>query len=274
MGCQPEMRTTSRLEALLGSQFFSYAEGELEQLARKTSQPGSYGTSHAVGFDWGFASAAAEDAFAGVCRIVGGVEEFEFLGVGGATRRLRQQQPLSQMGRRALLSELGSESDRENCFRLLLTVEAWLRVATSSEQTVAEYARTVMGISAADLPGALDALQISRVCAAIECLEEALSSPIDGLACRYNQMLPESRLSRLTQVDAASIMAEWRRFLREHLSDFREPYPAEAQLCDFWYGSEDEFAWVATLSEMDLRLAHFGPAFRFLAALQQKPTCA
>ena len=122
----------------------------------------------------------------------------------------------------------------------------------------------------AGIHGALDALPISRLQAAIELLSSQDSSPLEGLSVRYRQPLSagqEERLRGLPTVDAASMLQAWRRFLRTYLAGFKEPYPADAPVWAFW-SEEEEFAWVDLLRAIDLQLGQFAPAFTVLTAME------
>ena len=124
-------------------------------------------------------------------------------------------------------------------------------------------------ISVDEIPDALNILQTSHVSDAIDCIEDTLSSPLEGLSDKYRAPLSEaakSSLRALTASDRAAMLQEWRQFFRMYLTDFKEPYPAEAPVSEFWAHAVEDHPWVAALetSGPKLMMSSFGPAFQEL----------
>ena len=118
-----------------------------------------------------------------------------------------------------------------------------------------------------EIPDALNMLQTSQVSDAIECLEDTLKSPLEGLSEKYRKPLSQeakNQLKALPASDRASMLQEWRHFFRSYLTDSKEPYADSSPLSQFWAYDDEPHPWLDVLERIDLKMSSFGPAFEEL----------
>lgn len=201
--------------------FFHYQPGSLEHWAKEAAQP-----MQSEKFDWALAAGRVRKVFTGVRRLLPDkIQVFHFRDEGRRSTRPRFQTDLPEAGKQLLLKLLPGGQQQDQSLQLLLQMEVWLRVAPSNARmSAAEFARTKMQVPVADLPEALEALEISQVCGAIECLEDAAANPLESLSETYQQgILSEAAKAELTALspsDRVSLLREWRRFLNAYLNDY------------------------------------------------------
>ncbi|CAE7210147.1 unnamed protein product [Symbiodinium sp. KB8] len=247
--------------------FFSYEPGSLDQWAIEAAQ--SNVVERQLRFDWVSAASRVHALFSGVRRIL--PDQISLMTFLGQTplQRPRSQQKLTEAVKQQLQRSVNTGLLQEACLTVLRDMEAWLRLAPAAGQTAAEFARQVMHISVDEIPDALNILQTSHVSDAIDCIEDTLRSPLEGLSDKYRAPLSEAAKSCLRALTAsvrAAMLQEWRQFFRTYLTDFKEPYQAETPLSEFWAHAVEDHPWVAALETLDpkLMMSSFGPAFQEL----------
>ncbi|CAK9107726.1 E3 ubiquitin-protein ligase rnf213-alpha (Mysterin-A) (Mysterin-alpha) (RING finger protein 213-A) (RING finger protein 213-alpha) (RING-type E3 ubiquitin transferase rnf213-alpha) [Durusdinium trenchii] len=245
--------------------FLHYEQGKVQLWAKEATQV--HCTSKPERFDYAMVAGRVHELFMGARPVDRDRIEMYIFRSEGRAARPQFQTSLSEAGQELLLRLLSTGPQQDKCLQLLLQMEAWLRVAPRNDgMTAAEFARTKMHVAVAELPEALDALLVSQVSAAIECLEDASANPLESLHPDYRteELSPaaNAELAALSIADRRDLIQTLRQFLQTYLGDLQKPYPESTELVEFW--RVEEYAWVPALARTGLKLSCFGPAYQEL----------
>eukprot|EP00913_Durusdinium_trenchii_P029638 g27780.t1 len=222
---ETDLFIASQLEPIVSFQNFLLGrfQGRWSKVeAQKLNVEQVHCTSKPERFDYAMVAGRVHELFMGARPVDRDRIEMYIFRSEGRAARPQFQTSLSEAGQELLLRLLstGPQQDSgsiarigaphmgqfDKCLQLLLQMEAWLRVAPRNDgMTAAEFARTKMHVAVAELPEALDALLVSQVSAAIECLEDdASANPLElfqqtwhGLYADYINVADEVLLPRI-----------------------------------------------------------------------------